>query len=142
MTIKKDAKRCFKDLVNILDIKSDYYILNYYINQDNKDNKDNKDDKDNKDNKENKEKDVNDVNNENNNPVTNVNSVFVAKNADHIPLPLPRDNPDSIYRVGGETREATDSRENVKIDIINIDIDDKNTCYVKNCKNCKNRNII
>ena len=63
-------------------------------------------------------------------------------------MPLPRENPDSIYRVGGvgggaggvgDAREATGSRENEKIDIINIDIDDKNTCYVKNCKNCKNR---
>jgi len=119
MTIKKGAKRCFKDLVNMLDLKSDYYILNYYMNE--------------------QINDANDANKENNKPDYNINTVFVAKNADHIPLPPPRDTPDSIYRVGGEAREATDARENAKIDIINIDIDDKNTCYVKNCKNCKNR---
>ena len=147
MTIKKGAKRCFKDLVNILDIKSDYYILNYYVNEENKDNKDNNENKDKKDNNENKDKKENNENkenNESNNVVdkdntktdSTVNSVFVAKNADHVPLPTPRDNPDSIYKIGGE---AIDAGENVKIDIINIDIDDKNTCYVKNCKNCKNR---
>ena len=139
MNIRKEARRCFKELVNILDNKSDYYILNYYINEQNKANKE----KDvNHDNNDNNKKDEN---KENNNPFPNVNSIFVAKNADHIPLPLPRENPDSIYRVGGgaggvgDVREATGSRENEKIDIINIDIDDKNTCYVKNCKNCKNR---
>ena len=142
MNIRKEARRCFKELVNILDNKSDYYILNYYINEQNKANKE----KDvNHDNNDNNKKDEN---KENNNPFPNVNSIFVAKNADHIPLPLPRENPDSIYRVGGvgggaggvgDAREATGSRENEKIDIINIDIDDKNTCYVKNCKNCKNR---
>ena len=35
MNIRKEAKRCFKELVNILDNKSDYYILNYYINEQN-----------------------------------------------------------------------------------------------------------
>ena len=145
MTIKKGVKRCFKDLVNILDIKSDYYILNYYVNEQNKDNKDNndgdnnnnknKDNKDNNDNKENNES-KNVLDKDSNKTEYNINSVFVAKNADHVPLPPPRDNPDSIYKVGGE---AIDAGENVKIDIINIDIDDKNTCYVKNCKNCKNR---
>ena len=149
MNIRKEAKRCFKELVNILDTKSDYYILNYYINEQNnsnneKDVNDNNNDNknNNKNNNDNKDNNKKDENKENNNPFPNVNSIFVAKNADHIPLPPPRENPDSIYRVCGgteEAREATDSRENEKIDIINIDIDDKNTCYIKNCKNCKNR---
>ena len=139
MNIRKDAKRCFKELVNILDNKSDYYILNYYINEQNKANKEKDVNENNNDNNDNNKKDEN---KENNKQEPNVNSIFVAKNADHVPLPPPRENPDSIYRVGGgaeEARDATDSRENEKIDIINIDIDDKNTCYIKNCKNCKNR---
>ena len=51
MNIRKETKQCFKELVNILDNKSDYYILNYYINEQNKANK---------------EKDVNNDNNDNN----------------------------------------------------------------------------
>ena len=129
---KKILKRCFKEFVDILDTKSDYYILNYYINQDKMEG-----------NKE-ESKGSNETNEtiENNNSniiepniVSTPASIFVAKNADHIPLPLPRDDPDSIYRVG----EEVERRENRKIDVVNIDIDDKNTCYVKNCKNCKNR---
>ena len=129
---KKIVKKCFKELINILDCKSDYYILNYYVNEQKKE----------------QNKDVDEVNNkdESSNIVykgdKKSESIFIAKNADHVPLPQPRDNPDSIYRVGGgsdSTGDVTDARDNRKIDIINIDIDDKNTCYVKNCKNCKNR---
>ena len=122
---KKILKRCFKEFIDILDTKSDYYILNYYVNQDKKE----------------KNKVLDETNEDRDrtkpepNIVLNPASIFVAKNADHIPLPLPRDNPDSIYRVG----EEGDSGENKKIDVVNIDIDDKNTCYIKNCKNCKNR---
>ena len=122
---KKILKRCFKEFIDILDTKSDYYILNYYVNQEKKE----------------KNKDLDETNEDKDitktepNIVSNPDSIFVAKNADHIPLPLPRDNPDSIYRVG----EEVDSGENKKIDVVNIDIDDKNTCYIKNCKNCKNR---
>ena len=36
---KKILKRCFKEFVDILDAKSDYYILNYYINQEKRENK-------------------------------------------------------------------------------------------------------
>ena len=129
---KKIVKKCFKELINILDCKSDYYILNYYVNEQKKE----------------QNKDVDEVNtkDESSNIVykgdKKSESIFIAKNADHIPLPLPRENPDSIYRAGGgsdNTGDVTDARDNKKIDIINIDIDDKNTCYVKNCKNCKNR---
>lgn len=136
MKVQKRVNKSFIDLVNILDMKSDYYILNYYMNdlkreiKDNNDNKDNNDKNDNKENVETSDKTLNPA------------SIFVAKNADHIPLPLPRENPEKIYSVDGGndiTREAREPRENGKIDVINIDIDDKNTCYVKNCKNCKNR---
>ena len=50
----KVVKRCFKDFVSILDLKSDYYILNYYVNEEkrkrnemgvNEDNNDNNDNK-------------------------------------------------------------------------------------------------
>ena len=30
---KKVVKKCFKEFVNILDCKSDYYIFNYYVNE-------------------------------------------------------------------------------------------------------------
>jgi len=133
---KKIIKKYFKELVNILDTKSDYYILNYYVNEEKKEHK----------NEQNKDVDEVITKDESSNIVDKGDkkseSIFIAKNADHIPLPLPRENPDSIYKAGGESdsiRDATDARDNRKIDIINIDIDDKNTCYVKNCKNCKNR---
>ena len=136
---KKILKRCFKEFVDILDTKSDYYILNYYINQDKREeNKEDKKEESKVTNETNETNETTENKNGNNvepNIVLNPVSIFVAKNADHILLPLPRDNPDSIYRVG----EEGDSGENRKIDVVNIDIDDKNTCYVKNCKNCKNR---
>jgi hypothetical protein len=73
---------------------------------------------------------------------TTIKSTFIAKNADHVLLPAPRDNPESIYNVSSEiemTGDATGAGENRKINLINIDIDDKNACYAKNCCNCKNR---
>ena len=42
----------------------------------------------------------------------------------------------------GKTRDDTDARDNSKInntEMHNIDIDGKNTCYVKNCTVCKTR---
>ena len=139
---KKIVKKCFRELVNILDCKSDYYIFNYYVNEQKKEQNKELDEM-------NKNNDSSNVVNKDdnksesiNNMIDNPASIFVAKNADHVPLPQPRENPDSIYRAGGgsdSTGDATDARDNKKIDIINIDIDDKNTCYVKNCKNCKNR---
>ena len=139
---KKIVKKCFKELISILDCKSDYYILNYYVNEYNKEQNKYVDEANNKDDLSNVV-DKGDKKSESiNSMIENPASIFVAKNADHVPLPLPRDNPDSIYRAGGgsdSTGDVTDARDNKKIDIINIDIDDKNTCYVKNCKNCKNR---
>ena len=139
---KKVVKKCFKEFVNILDCKSDYYILNYYVNEQKKEQNKELDEKNKKDDSSNVidtcDKKSESINSMTDNPA----SIFVAKNADHVPLPQPRDNPDSIYRAGGgsdSTGDVTDGRDNDKIDIINIDIDDKNTCYVKNCKNCKNR---
>ena len=150
---KKILKRCFKEFVDILDAKSDYYILNYYINQEKRENKkeEKKEEEDKASNEMNEATKTNENKNSNNveaNIVLNPASIFVSKNADHIPLPLPRDNPDSIYKIrdegedeGGEEQEQEQEQEgeSMKIDVVNIDIDDKNTCYVKNCKNCKNR---
>ena len=147
MNNRKVLKKYFKEFINILDTKSDYYILNYYINevkneQTKKDDRENKADKD--DGGENNKGESKTAESLVNfatvlNPAA---STFVAKNADHILLPLPRENPDIIYSAvegSDDTRDAIGSRDNKKIDVINIDIDDKNTCYVKNCKNCKNR---
>ena len=146
MNNRKILNKYFKEFINILDTKSDYYILNYYMNEVKNENGK----EESKESKENKENNV--EFNETTNKImdstpsevifSNPSSIFVAKNADHVPLPPPRDNPDSIYGVGEASRESigvTDARDNAKIDEINIDIDDKNTCYIKNCKNCKNR---
>ena len=146
MNNRKILNKYFKEFINILDTKSDYYILNYYMNEV----KNETGKEESKESKENKENNV--EFNETTNKImdstpsevifSNPSSIFVAKNADHVPLPPPRDNPDSIYGVGEASRESigvTDARDNAKIDEINIDIDDKNTCYIKNCKNCKNR---
>lgn len=138
MKNRKILKKYFKEFINILDTKSDYYILNYYMNEVKNEENKKKNEEDNKDKETGGEKAESFLN------VTTPASTFVAKNADHIPLPPPRDNPESIYNVGlydatGESTGVTDARDNAKIDEINIDIDDKNTCYVKNCKNCKNR---
>ncbi len=145
MNNRKILKRYFKEFINILDTKSDYYILNYYMNEVNGENsKDDGKKEDKGDNQDKQDKETGGENAESFLNVTTPASTFVAKNADHIPLPPPRDNPESIYNVGlydatGESRGVTDARDNAKIDEINIDIDDKSTCYVKNCKNCKNR---
>ena len=136
---KKIVKKCFKEFVNILDCKSDYYIFNYYVNEQKKEQNKELDETNKKDDSSNVI-DTCDKKSESINIMTdNPASIFVAKNADHVPLPQPRENPDSIYRAGGGSDSTGDARDNDKIDIINIDIDDKNTCYVKNCKNCKNR---
>jgi SpoVK/Ycf46/Vps4 family AAA+-type ATPase len=138
MNNRRVLKKYFKEFINILDTKSDYYILNYYMNEVKNENGKEEDKRDNETGGENTESLVN-ITTTVLNPAA---STFVAKNADHVPLPPPRDNPDSIYGVGEASRESigvTDARDNAKIDEINIDIDDKNTCYIKNCKNCKNR---
>ena len=147
MNNRKIIKKYFKEFINILDTKSDDYILNYYINEAKHEqvgvyNKERDKERDNK-----MDTNINTENSEEQyNKVTgigkNMSNVFISKNADHIPLPPPRENPDSIYKVGAggyDVRDATDSRDNAKIDVINIDIDDKNTCYVKNCNSCKNK---
>jgi len=160
MNNRKVLKKYFKEFINILDTKSDYYILNYYINEVKNEQTTEECKKGNKnftdvessnilhikgmkEMKEPKESDSKSTEYVLNlATVSNPASIFVAKNADHILLPLPRENSDIIYSVvdgSDDTRDVIGSRDNSKINVINIDIDDKNTCYVKNCKNCKNR---
>lgn len=55
---------------------------------------------------------------------------FVPKNGDDVLLPLPADT----YDTPEETRET---RENKKeIEVVKVDIDDKNACYEPNCPGC------
>ena len=54
---------------------------------------------------------------------------FVPKNGDDVLLPLPTDTPVST----GETRET---RENKEIEVIKVDIDDKDACYDTKCFGC------
>ena len=153
---KKRVKRVFVDFVNILDTKSDYYILNSVILQiinENIVNKVNGNTIETLTNEiiqqseqsEQSEKSEKSSKCEQCEQSLSINPSFVAKNADHILLPLPREDPESIYNVCGgvvNTRGVTDARENEKInnsEMYNIDIDGKNTCYVKNCTVCKHR---
>jgi SpoVK/Ycf46/Vps4 family AAA+-type ATPase len=140
MNNRKVLKKYFKEFINILDTKSDYYILNYYINE--VKNEQTKKEEKGECGENTKEESKTAESLVNFTTVSNPASIFVAKNADHILLPLPRENPDIIYSVvdgSDDRRDVIGSRDNKKIDVINIDIDDKNTCYLKNCKNCKNR---
>ena len=144
---KKRVKRVFTDFINILDTKSDYYILNSIILQIVNENISNKvvatlDNKQTSDTIQHSEQFIKC---EQCDQQSNINPVFIAKNADHILLPLPREDSESIYSACGgivNTRGVTDTRDNTKIDnseIHNIDIDGENTCYVKNCTVCKHK---
>ena len=106
------------------------------LNDDKEENREMKENKEMEENREDNMAKLNDDNEENVNKLNAYASVFIPKNADHVLLPLPREDPGIIYKVG---EEQTDIIENPKKNTVNIDIDDKNTCYVKDCKNCKNR---
>ena len=153
---KKRVKRVFADFVNILDTKSDYYILNSLILQIVNENITNiaadntieiptNDNIKESEQSEQSEKSEQSSKCEKCEQASNINPPFVAKNADHILLPLPREDVGNIYNVCGgvvNTRGVTDARDNAKInnsEIYNIDIDGKNTCYIKNCTVCKHR---
>ena len=63
---------------------------------------------------------------------------FVPKNGDDVLLPLPTDTPDSA----GETRETRETRENKKeIEVVKVDIDDKDACYDTKCIGCACKRI-
>jgi SpoVK/Ycf46/Vps4 family AAA+-type ATPase len=119
---KKRIKRYFNTFVNLLDARSDYYILNSYMKCAKR-------------------------------SLPTATTRYVAKNADHVPLPLPRDHPEKTYEVIDESLEKGDTGEtgenkkldkdndNSKsigktIDVIKVDIDCKNACYSKNCTGC------
>jgi SpoVK/Ycf46/Vps4 family AAA+-type ATPase len=112
---KKRIKQYFNTFVNLLDSRSDYYILNAYMNSAKR-----------------------------SLTTTAAATRYVAKNADHVPLPLPRDNPEKMYEKIDDTLEKIgmgESGENNKleknndntIDVVKVDIDCKNACYNKNC---------
>lgn len=54
---------------------------------------------------------------------------FVPKNGDEVLLPLPTDDFDST----GETRE---NKKEIEIEVVKVDIDDKNACYDTKCFGC------
>ena len=157
---KKRIKRVFEDFVNILDTKSDYYILNSLILQivnenivnitnenmtnENMTNNIIKKSEQSQQSEQSEQSQQSDKCNECAQKLS-INPPFVAKNADHILLPPPREDSENIYTVCGgvvKTRGVTDVRDNAKInnsEIYNIDIDGKNTCYIKNCTVCKHK---
>ena len=110
---KKRLTKYFTNFVNLLDTRSDYYILSSYMRTAKR-------------------------------SLTTFNTQYVAKNADHVPLPLPRDHPEKIYETIDEPLETGETGEKAKIDkknnknektvdVIKVDIDCKNACYNKNC---------
>jgi hypothetical protein len=54
---------------------------------------------------------------------------FVPKNGDDVLLPLPPCPPDL-------TRETGETKKEKEIEVIRVDIDDKDACYEKNCPGC------
>ena len=116
---KKRIRQYFNTFVTLLDAKSDYYILNSYMNISKK-------------------------------PLSNSTIQYVAKNADHVPLPPPKDNPEKIYDTIDETLkkahtgeagekkkiEKNNNKNEKTIDVIKVDIDCKSACYNKNCSGC------
>ena len=71
---KKRIKQYFNTFVNLLDSRSDYYILNAYMNSAKR-------------------------------SLTPAATRYIAKNADHVLLPLPRDNPEKMYEKIDDTLE-------------------------------------
>jgi hypothetical protein len=160
---KYRVKKCFKDFISIMDTRCNYYItFSHLMHNDNalagsnttnvikrvkiNDNAVNTDIK------------------SNGNIFGNdIKKIYVSKNADDVPLPLPRDNPECIYHCSGEngkTRDEGDTGENTKltskpnntkvyskkevpeipeVEVIKVDIDDKNACYDINCLKCGHR---
>ena len=133
----KRIKRSFVDFVNMLDTKSEYYIFKTYIKEnDNENRKENRKENINETGKENinetgkinTTETKNEISKYDNSdrlkkddtisiPINDKKTTFVAKNADHVPLPAPRDNPESIYNVSNDiemTGDATDAGDSSK----------------------------
>ena len=137
---KKRVRKCFRDFIDIMDTKSNYYIMFSHLADTPNDPNTNK---------------VEKINNDTtNNDSNNTTKKYVSKNADNIPLPPPRDNPECIYHSSSETRETGDAGENTKfksnkeneniitqgeIEVVKVDIDDKRACYDVNCSKCGHR---
>jgi len=143
---KKRVRKCFRDFIDIMDTKSNYYIMfSHFADVPNGSNGSN-------DPNTNKVEKIN--NNANTNDNSNTIKRYVSKNADDVPLPTPRDNPECIYHCSSETRETGDAGENTKfksnikneniitqseVEVIKVDIDDKRACYDVNCLKCGHR---
>ncbi len=136
---KKRVRKCFRDFIDIMDTKSNYYIMfSHFADAPNGSNGSN-------DPNTNKVEKIN--NNANTNDNSNIIKRYVSKNADDVPLPLPRDNPECIYHSSSETHETGDAGENAKlkskieteVEVIKVDIDDKRACYDANCLKCGHR---
>ena len=156
---KYRVKKCFKDFISIMDTRCNYYItFSHLMNTDNAlvdSNTTNI----------NKRVKINDnaVNADSNTFGSNIKKIYVSKNADDVPLPPPRDNPECIYHCSvenGKTRDEGDAGENTKltsksnnirvyskkevpeipeVELVKVDIDDKNACYDINCLKCGHR---
>lgn len=151
------VKKCFTDFINIMDTNANTYIMLSLANNNittttttsvpittssNKVVERDVDDLKNKDNKDNKDNIAKDKR-------------YVSKNADNVPLPPPRENPECIYHCDAESHDSGESGDNTKInpkiktspecsedrniEFIQVDIDGKNACYDINCVKCRNK---
>jgi len=144
---KPRVKKCFKDFISIMDAHCNYYIT---ISKQNIIN----DESNNINDESNSNKDQNKI-------ILNdigqcSRKIYVSKNADDVPLPPPRNNPECIYHNTLETGETVDAGENTKfitgkendniatesekeVEFVKVDIDDKRACYDANCSKCGHR---
>ena len=169
---KKRVRKCFRDFIDIMDTKSNYYIMFSHlddtpnISNDQNNNKVEKTNNDTKINDNNTDSNNTHSNNthsnntdsnntdSNNTDSNNTIKTYVSKNADNVPLPLPRDNPECIYHSSSKTGETGDAGENTKfksenenekkitkggVEVIKVDIDDKMACYDSSCSKCGHR---
>ncbi len=145
---KPRVKKCFKDFISIMDTHCNYYITisNHHNNIN--------DELNNINDKQNINKDQNKIILGDDGLCSR--KIYVAKNADDVPLPPPRNNPECIYHNTLETGDTIDAGDNTKfisgkensnivkesekeVEFIKIDIDDKRACYDANCSKCGHR---
>ena len=62
---------------------------------------------------------------------------FVPKNGDDVLLPLPPCDTD----LTGETRETRETKKEKEIEVVKVDIDDKDACYEKGCLGCSCKRV-
>jgi hypothetical protein len=146
ITKKPRVKKCFKDFISIMDARCNYYITfspSKNIN----------DESNNKDKNDKTPGNISIPKNTRESPCKK----YVSKNADDVPLPLPRANSECIYHSSlesGESGESGDAGDNIKfnpknnngakdsekeVEVVKVDIDGKNACYDVNCLKCGHR---